>query len=106
MMSESLTGSPFLERFQSLGEAYYRGADGLMLVADLSSDEETVIMGLDQWRNMFFVHGYDKSKYFPIVVAGNKRDLFPLIPRQTPLEPAILRWCARFGYPFFATRHD
>merc|ERR1712054_249038 len=59
------------ERFQSLGVAFYRGADACILVFDVTSKKS--FDALDTWRDEFLVQASpgDPEK-FPFVVLGNK----------------------------------
>merc|ERR1711998_395988 len=62
------------ERFQSLGVAFYRGADACILVFDLTSKKS--FENLDTWREEFLVQsGPSDQDNFPFVVLGNKVDL-------------------------------
>merc|ERR1711998_699904 len=62
------------ERFQSLGVAFYRGADACILVFDLTAPKS--FDNLDTWREEFLVQsGPPDSDSFPFVVLGNKVDL-------------------------------
>merc|ERR1711934_613488 len=62
------------ERFQSLGVAFYRGADACILVFDLTSKKS--FDNLDTWREEFLVQsGPAETDSFPFVVIGNKCDL-------------------------------
>merc|ERR1711934_1216407 len=62
------------ERFQSLGVAFYRGADACILVFDLTSKKS--FENLDTWREEFLVQsGPPDADTFPFVVLGNKVDL-------------------------------
>ena len=67
------------ERFQSLGVAFYRGADCAMLVYDMTDPHS--LDNLDHWRKEFLqqVGGpisslSANSAQFPFVVVGNKMD--------------------------------
>jgi Ras-related protein Rab-7A len=62
------------ERFQSLGVAFYRGADACILVFDLTAPKS--FDNLDTWREEFLVQsGPADADTFPFVVLGNKCDL-------------------------------
>merc|ERR1712071_463195 len=62
------------ERFQSLGVAFYRGADACILVFDLTSKKS--FENLNTWREEFLVQSAPPDKdNFPFVVLGNKVDL-------------------------------
>merc|ERR1712021_83617 len=62
------------ERFQSLGVAFYRGADACILVFDLTAKKS--FDNLDTWREEFLVQsGPAETDTFPFVVLGDKCDL-------------------------------
>lgn len=62
------------ERFRSLGSAFYRGADGCIIVYDVSVKQSFDHIG--QWRSDFITHGAPKdTSSFPFAVVGNKCDL-------------------------------
>jgi len=62
------------ERFQSLGVAFYRGADCCILVYDVS--KATTFRALDSWRDEFLIQASPRDPdHFPFVVVGNKVDL-------------------------------
>jgi len=61
------------ERFQSLGVAFYRGADACVLVYDLTAPKS--FEQLDSWRDEFLIQaGPSDPDNFPFVVLGNKVD--------------------------------
>lgn len=62
------------ERFQSLGVAFYRGADCCVLVFDVTSPGS--FKSLDGWRDEFLIQASPSDPdHFPFVVLGNKVDL-------------------------------
>eukprot|EP00658_Telonema_sp_P-2_P037554 TRINITY_DN26_c0_g1_i1.p1 TRINITY_DN26_c0_g1~~TRINITY_DN26_c0_g1_i1.p1 ORF type:complete len:213 (+),score=73.95 TRINITY_DN26_c0_g1_i1:74-712(+) len=62
------------ERFQSLGVAFYRGADACILVFDVTQKKS--FDALDTWRDEFLVQASPSNHDdFPFVVLGNKIDL-------------------------------
>lgn len=62
------------ERFQSLGVAFYRGADACILVFDVTTKKS--FDALDTWRDEFLVQASPTNPNdFPFVVLGNKIDL-------------------------------
>lgn len=62
------------ERFQSLGVAFYRGADCCVLVFDVASPGS--FKSLDGWRDEFLIQASPSDPdHFPFVVLGNKADL-------------------------------
>merc|ERR1711871_474273 len=63
------------ERFQSLGVAFYRGADACILVFDLTQKKS--FDALTTWKEEFLIQSSPpgEPKAFPFVVLGNKSDL-------------------------------
>lgn len=62
------------ERFQSLGVAFYRGADCCVLVFDVTTSSS--FKSLDSWRDEFLIQASPRDpENFPFVVLGNKLDL-------------------------------
>lgn len=62
------------ERFQSLGVAFYRGADCCVLVFDVSAPN--TFKSLDSWQDEFLIQASPRDpENFPFVVLGNKVDL-------------------------------
>lgn len=61
------------ERFQSLGVAFYRGADCCVLVYDVTNTKS--FENIRTWRDEFLVHANVSSpETFPFVILGNKID--------------------------------
>ena len=61
------------EKFQSLGYAFYRGADCCALVYDITNAKSFEALG--RWKDGFIEHaGPDDAKAFPFVLLGNKLD--------------------------------
>jgi len=87
------------ERFQSLGVAFYRGADACVLVFDVNVAK--TFENLDSWRDEFLIQaGPRDPENFPFVVLGNKVDLESRIVSQK----RALAWCQSKGeIPFFET---
>ncbi|KAL7575135.1 hypothetical protein ACA910_000501 [Epithemia clementina (nom. ined.)] len=92
------------ERFQSLGVAFYRGADCAMLVYDMTDPHS--LDNLDHWRKEFLqqVGGpmalsslSSTSAQFPFVVVGNKMDKTAdrLVPAQRAQD-----WCVHAAQEF------
>lgn len=80
------------ERFQSLGVAFYRGADCCVLVHDLTNAQ--TFQSLDQWRREFLQQASpDNEDKFPFVVLGNKSDLNPTVTKQN--LQVYQEWCRR-----------
>ncbi|KAJ3109876.1 Ras- protein Rab-7A [Phlyctochytrium planicorne] len=89
------------ERFQSLGVAFYRGADCCVLVFDVNNAKS--FETLDSWRDEFLLQANPRdADNFPFVVLGNKVDLEDS-KRQVSVKRA-LAWCEQKGkIPYFET---
>merc|ERR1712039_229119 len=62
------------ERFQSLGVAFYRGADSCVLVYDITDGKS--FDSLSGWKEEFLVQASPQNQEeFPFVCIGNKLDL-------------------------------
>ena len=62
------------ERFQSLGVAFYRGADCCVLVYDVTNAKS--FENIKSWKDEFLVHANISSpESFPFVILGNKVDI-------------------------------
>ena len=62
------------EKYQSVQGVFYRGADGCVLVYDITNIES--FQGLRKWKEEF-LNGSNVSnpETFPFVLIGNKADL-------------------------------
>ncbi|CAI0423084.1 unnamed protein product [Linum tenue] len=83
------------ERFQSLGVAFYRGADCCVLVYDVNVMKS--FDNLNNWREEFLLQASPPDpENFPFVVLGNKVDVDG--------EKKAKAWCAAKGnIPYFET---
>nr|AVV64044.1 Ras-related protein Rab-7a [Anisakis simplex] len=62
------------ERFQSLGVAFYRGADCCVLTYDVTNANS--FKSLESWRDEFLIQASPRDpEHFPFVLLGNKIDL-------------------------------
>lgn len=62
------------ERFQSLGVAFYRGADCCVLVYDVNSAKS--FDNVNSWREEFLIQASPRDpESFPFVLVGNKVDV-------------------------------
>lgn len=62
------------ERFQSLGVAFYRGADCCVLVYDVTNEKS--FARLKTWRDDFLLNSnVNNPESFPFVILGNKMDV-------------------------------
>jgi len=89
------------ERFQSLGVAFYRGADCCILVYDVNSSKS--FETLDSWRDEFLIQASPRDpETFPFVVLGNKIDVEE--GKRMVSQKRALTWCAsKGGIPYFET---
>jgi len=89
------------ERFQSLGVAFYRGADCCVLVYDVNSSKS--FETLDSWRDEFLIQASPRDpENFPFVVLGNKTDMEES--RRMVSQKRAMTWCQQKGnIPYFET---
>ena len=91
------------ERFHqgSLGNSFYRGSHGALLVYDVNNAAS--IEQIAQWRDECLQHQENES-YFPIVVIGNKVDLREhMRPEDRVDQKDILVWCRDQSYGHIET---
>ena len=88
------------ERFQSLGVAFYRGADCCVLVYDVNSSKS--FETLDSWRDEFLIQASPHDpENFPFVVLGNKIDVEESkrqVRSHAPPTPALTSPCSLTRY--------
>lgn len=90
------------ERFQSLGVAFYRGADCCVLVHDVTSSKS--FDNLENWRDEFLIQASPADpETFPFVVLGNKIDADGGKARQVSEKRAKQWAAAKGGIPYFET---
>lgn len=82
------------ERFQSLGSAFYRGADACVLVFDITSQES--FAHLTSWMEEFAIQAGKK----PYVLIGNKSDLDA---RRQVTGKTAKQWAMDEGVEYFET---
>ena len=81
------------EKFQSLGYAFYRGADCCALTYDITNQKS--FENLSRWKEGFIENaGPDDPKTFPFVLLGNKVDREP--EREVETKRAQ-QWCKENG---------
>ncbi|XP_015522532.1 ras-related protein Rab-7a [Neodiprion pinetum] len=87
------------ERFQSLGVAFYRGADCCVLVFDVAAPN--TFKSLDSWRDEFLIQASPTDPdNFPFVVLGNKVDL----ETKAVAGKRAQQWCeSKNNIPYFET---
>lgn len=83
------------ERFQSLGMAFYRGADACVLVYDITNPKS--FTNLKAWRDEFMLQAAPRSpEQFPFMVLGNKCDKES---DRTVQKKNVERWCEEQSSP-------
>ncbi|CAG0890869.1 unnamed protein product [Cyprideis torosa] len=87
------------ERFQSLGVAFYRGADCCVLVYDVTAPN--TFKSLDSWRDEFLIQASPRDpENFPFVVIGNKIDL----ENRAVSSKRAQQWCqTKNEIPYYET---
>ncbi|WZZ69734.1 hypothetical protein YC2023_081104 [Brassica napus] len=90
-----LSITPKLQRFQSLGVAFYRGADCCVLVYDVNSAKS--FEDLNNWREEFLIQASPSDpENFPFVVIGGNSRIVS--------EKKARAWCALKGnIPYYET---
>ena len=88
------------ERFQSLGVAFYRGADCCVLVFDVNIAK--TFENLDLWRDEFLIQAAPRDpENFPFVCLGNKIDMEN---QRVVSQKRAQAWCQSKGsIPYFET---
>eukprot|EP00056_Hartaetosiga_gracilis_P021415 m.24016 g.24016 ORF g.24016 m.24016 type:complete len:206 (+) comp9064_c0_seq1:541-1158(+) len=88
------------ERFQSLGVAFYRGADCCVLVFDVTVPRS--FESLEAWKDEFLIQAAPREpESFPFVVLGNKVDLAE---SRAITSVRANSWCQSKGnIPYFET---
>ncbi|KAI9890100.1 MAG: Rab GTPase ypt7 [Vezdaea aestivalis] len=89
------------ERFQSLGVAFYRGADCCVLVYDVNNSKS--FDTLDGWRDEFLIQASPRdTESFPFVVLGNKIDVEDS--KRMISQKRAMTFCqSKGGIPYFET---
>jgi Ras-related protein Rab-7A len=89
------------ERFQSLGVAFYRGADCCVLVYDVNNVKS--FDTLDSWRDEFLIQASPRDPdSFPFVVLGNKIDVEEK--KRVISQKRAMAFCqGKGGIPYFET---
>lgn len=89
------------ERFQSLGVAFYRGADCCVLVYDVNNTAS--YQSLEGWHDEFLLQASPRDPdRFPFVILGNKVDVDKS--KRTIPQKRTLAFCqAKGNIPHFET---
>lgn len=87
------------ERFKTITTAYYRGAMGILLVYDVTS--ESSFANVNQWMGAIRQHASDSVNK---VLLGNKADTSgPLVSKRTVATARGQALAEQHGIPFFET---
>ena len=86
------------ERFAMLGQAFYRGAEGCVLVFDKTNTAS--FRALNAWKEEFLVTcAPPQPETFPFVVVGNKCDK----PKPKVARSVAEHWCKNENVPYYET---
>jgi len=86
------------ERFQGLGTSFYRGADGVMFVFDVTRRKTFEELGA--WKKAFLIQiGQEGNEDFPIIIIANKVDL----DNREVTKREIQQWCQSQNLSFIET---
>jgi len=86
------------ERFQGLGTSFYRGADGVIFVFDVTRKKTFEELGA--WKKAFLIQiGQEGNNDFPMLVFANKVDLDD---RQVT-KKEIQTWASQQNVKFYET---
>ncbi|GAX76802.1 hypothetical protein CEUSTIGMA_g4248.t1 [Chlamydomonas eustigma] len=90
------------ERFQSLGVAFYRGADCCVLVHDVNNAKS--FEALDNWRDEFLIQASPQDpENFPFMLLGNKIDVDGGNSRTVSKKKAEAWAQSKGSLPYFET---
>lgn len=80
------------ERFRSMVPSFYRNAQIICVVYDVTDDESTVVGQMTHWVQELAMH-HPGIEQVPIFVVGNKSDLdLRLINPDQVIEPMVQQW--------------
>jgi len=86
------------ERFQGLGTSFYRGADGVCFVFDVT--RKKTFEELAAWKKAFLIQvGHEGDNNFPMIVLANKVDL----ENREVTKKEVQEYCAKEDIQFFET---
>eukprot|EP01114_Cavostelium_apophysatum_P003605 TRINITY_DN135_c0_g1_i1.p1 TRINITY_DN135_c0_g1~~TRINITY_DN135_c0_g1_i1.p1 ORF type:complete len:199 (-),score=58.87 TRINITY_DN135_c0_g1_i1:71-667(-) len=86
------------ERFQGLGTSFYRGADGVAFVFDVT--RRKTFEELAAWKKAFLIQvGHEGSESFPMIVLANKVDL----ENREVTKREVQDFCQKEGITFYET---
>ena len=85
------------EKFQSLTKGFFRNAQGIMIVFDVSNIE--TYDNIKYWSQSIKTHMGSEIEKIPVIIIGNKMDLKERKINKNDAEA----YCTELGYPYFET---
>jgi len=86
------------ERFQGLGTSFYRGADGVCFVFDVT--RRKTFEELAAWKKAFLIQvGHEGNDNFPMILLANKIDL----ENREVTKSEVASFCQKEGIQFYET---
>jgi len=86
------------ERFQGLGTSFYRGADGVVFVFDVT--RRNTFEELAAWKKAFLIQiGQENNDEFPMIILANKVDA----ENRQVTKSEVKDWCQKQHVSFFET---
>jgi len=86
------------ERFQGLGTSFYRGADGVCFVFDVT--RRKTFEELEQWKKAFLIQvGQEGNESYPMIILCNKVDL----ENREVTKKEVEQWCSKNNLTFYET---
>jgi len=86
------------ERFQGLGTSFYRGADGVIFVFDVT--RKNTFEELPGWKKAFLIQiGQEVNDEFPMLILANKVDA----ENRQVTKSEVKEWCQKQTLPFYET---
>jgi small GTP-binding protein len=86
------------EKFQSLTKGFFRNAQGIMIVFDVSNIE--TYDNIKYWAQSIKTHMGSEIEKIPVIIIGNKMDLKE---RKINKNDAEIYSTTELGYPYFET---
>ena len=81
------------EQYQTVQSIFYRGADGCIIVYDITNPSTFANIG--KWRDKFFNYvGLESTENFPMIIIGNKADL---VSDRKVSKERVTQWCKENG---------
>ena len=85
------------EKFQSLTKGFFRNAQGIMIVFDVSNIE--TYDNIKYWAQSIKTHLGSEIEKIPVIIIGNKKDL----KERKIIKNDAENYSTELGYPYFET---